>query len=65
MFNPPKGQRKLRLGLFYLLSVVALAVVYGPDNWTALAALAVSMATGVGVVVWGNVKSHEANGNGG
>ena len=65
MFKPPRGQRKFRIGLFYLCSVVSLAAIYGPEHWTSLAALAVSMASGVGVVVWGNVKFHQANGSGG
>ena len=76
MGNPlsaPEGQRKYRLGLLYLVGSFGLAItaVYkGVAGWdaVALASIPTSVATGLGVVVWGNSKEHAAkngHGNGG
>lgn len=59
------GGRKFALGLFYLLGcfgISAGALWSGHTGWDAvgLASLPVAIASGLGVIVWGNVKEHEA-----
>jgi len=66
------GRRKYTLGLAYLivcmiLNIIALTGGASMDlqSLGGMAALNTSMATGLGVVVYGNVKEHQAkNGNG-
>jgi hypothetical protein len=59
------GGRKLALGLIYLIGcfvIAILAVTRGASGWDALgiASLPTSIATGLGVIVWGNVQEHRA-----
>jgi len=59
------GGRKMALGLVYLIlgyACVFLAVFKGADAGViaSVAGACVSLATGMGVVVWGNVRVHEA-----
>lgn len=56
------GYRKLLLGLAYIVCVTALGLVamFRSVDLVSVAALAASMATGVGVVVWGNVQVAKA-----
>lgn len=67
-----QGIRKLLLGMVYLVGYFVLlgTVVFrgGPDAVGlvgALAASAVGLATGLGVVVYGNVATHRVQANGG
>lgn len=60
------GGRKFTLGLLYLLgcfTVSAISVSKGVVGWDAagVASLFASAATGLGVIVWGNVQEHRAN----
>jgi len=53
------------LGVMYLVGCfgVSFAAVFtGASGWEAagIAALPVSIASGLGVIVWGNVKEHQA-----
>lgn len=60
------GGRKFILGLTYLLfsfTLGLLGVVYGRDL-VGISALIASMATGLGVVVWGNVTAGKGATNG-
>jgi len=64
------GGRKFTLGLVYLLlcgAVSILAVNNGVTGWDAagVASLFASAATGLGVVVYGNVMEHRAKNGGG
>ena len=57
------GQRKLLLGAGYLagcFTVGGIAVYHGTVDLYGLAALCISWATGLGVVIWGNVQEHRA-----
>ena len=63
------GGRKFALGLVYLIlcgTVSILAVSNGVTGWDAagVASLFTSAATGLGVIVWGNVQEHRSK-NGG
>jgi len=54
------GGRKFVLGLAYLFVVSSMAVVAmvtGKADLYGVSALAVSLSTGLGVVVWGNVQA--------
>lgn len=60
------GGRKFTLGLIYLLGcfgVATGAILTGATGWDAvgLASLPMAIATGLGVIVWGNVQEHRAN----
>ena len=63
------GGRKFALGILYLVfvsSISYMAVSSGVTGWDAagVASLFASAATGLGVIVWGNVQEHRAkNGN--
>ena len=63
------GGRKFALGLIYLAGTFAISgfsVWKGVTGWDAagVASLFASAATGLGVIVWGNVQEHRAkNGN--
>ncbi len=67
-----KGNRKMIMCWTYMGCTTCLchsAIVrmseFGMDQMSGLASLCIGMATGLGVVVWGNVQSHRAaNGNG-
>ena len=64
------GGRKFTLGLIYMLgcfSISIVAVLHGATGWDAagVASLFVSTATGLGVVVWGNVQEHRTRNGGG
>ena len=59
------GHRKTLLGFCYLVGcfgVSLAAVLRGVTGWDAagVASLFASIAGGLGVVVWGNVKEHQA-----
>ena len=60
------GGRKFVLGLTYMLGcfgLLALGVYSGEAAIVgAVAGGCVSMAPGVGAIIWGNVKEHQANG---
>lgn len=64
------GYRKMLLGTLYLIGcfvMCIMAVWSGNSGWDAagIAALPTSVATGLGVIIWGNVQEHRAkNGNG-
>lgn len=54
-----RGYRKFTLGLAYIASMVALAglhILCGNSDLTGLGVFAAGVASGVGVVVWGNVQ---------
>ena len=65
-----RGQRKFWMCMAYLGCCAALdmtAIVSAGDTLSlaemgGLASLNASLATGLGVIVWGNVESHRANG---
>lgn len=66
------GWRKFGLGAFYLVGnfgLAGLAIWTGNDQATALVAavagFATGLATGLGVIVWGNVQEHRARNGGG
>ena len=64
-----EGSRKLALGLVYLIGGIAcvggaLYMEAGAGVISSVAAAFVSFATGLGVIVWGNVATHRAK-NGG
>ena len=67
-----RGQRKFWMCMAYLACCLVLdgmAIQSASDTLSlaemgGLASLNASMATGLGVIVWGNVQSHRANGNG-
>ena len=68
-----KGMRKVFLGVFYMvactgmdtLCIMNMQGAISLNSLSGLAALNTSLATGLGVIVWGNVQSHRAaNGNG-
>ncbi len=56
-----KGKRKFILGFFYLLCVFGLGIVaiLKGQSGADVGILAVSAATGLGAIVYGNVKEHE------
>lgn len=59
-----QGSRKFVLGLVYIFACSLLsgyAISKGYD-WAGIASLNASIATGLGVIVWGNVQTHRANG---
>jgi predicted membrane-bound spermidine synthase len=59
-----KGYRKFVLGLVYLVSVVSLAhrlIGLGITDFTSLGIFAAGLASGLGVVVWGNVQNHRTD----
>lgn len=65
-----KGHRKLLMCAGYLgcttglcQSAISSMTEFGMDQFSGLAALTMGMATGLGVVVYGNVKEHQANGS--
>jgi hypothetical protein len=66
------GRRKFSLGVIYLGCCAALSA-YGIHeaepldlgNMAGLAALNTSLATGLGVIVWGNAQEHRAKNGGG
>lgn len=63
MFQTIVGSRKLLLGFAYLLSVSGIAMtslLTGKGDLYGVAALGVSMATGVAAIIWGNVKVAQA-----
>ena len=60
-----RGYRKLALGFYYLTGMFAVCIVQlakgiSPVDWTGLGVLAGGLATGVGVIVWGNAQEHKA-----
>lgn len=60
------GGRKFLLGVIYLVLAFILGVVgiiYGRDL-VGISALIASMSSGLGVVVWGNVKAGQGGANG-
>lgn len=64
-----RGNRKVLMCAAYLgcttflcHSAIVRMTEFGMDQMSGLASLCVGMATGLGVIVWGNVKSHQANG---
>jgi len=65
-----QGSRKFALGLVYLIGSYGLAfaaILTGASGWdaAALASFPVSIATGLGAIVWGNAQEHRArNGHG-
>lgn len=66
---PTLGGRKFILGMIYLIGcfvTINLALWKGLSGWDSVAvgSMCVSIATGLGVVVWGNVQAGK-NGNGG
>jgi len=57
-----KGKRKFILGFFYLSCVFGLgiaAIVKG-QSVADVGILAISASTGLGAIVYGNVKEHQA-----
>ena len=57
-----KGKRKFLLGFFYLLCVFVLGLIalMKGQSIADVGILAVSASTGLGAIVYGNVKEHEA-----
>ena len=59
------GKRKFILGMTYVIGccvLIALAIYSGDAAIVASAAAAcVSLAPGVGIIIWGNVHEHKAN----
>ena len=61
------GGRKFALGLVYVIlgfATIIMAVYEAPEHIAAVAAGCVSLAPGVGAIIWGNVAEHRAQ-NGG
>jgi hypothetical protein len=58
-----KGKRKFLLGILYLVFVFGLGVlaIANGQSVADVGILAVSAATGLGAIVYGNVKEHEAS----
>jgi len=62
--NGKKRWQKFSLGVLYLAASTALGwkgLAAGADP-TGLGILLTGLATGVGVVVWGNVQQHKSEG---
>lgn len=64
-----KGNRKMLMCAAYLgcttwlcYSAISRMDQFGMDQMSGLASLCIGMATGLGVVIWGNVKVAQANG---
>lgn len=57
-----KGKRKFILGFFYLACVFGLgmAAIMKGSSVTDVGILAVSAATGLGAIVYGNIRENEA-----
>ena len=58
-----RGYRKMALGFFYLTGVFVVAILVvttGNGDLTSAGVFAGGAATGVGALVWGNAKEHEA-----
>lgn len=60
------GGRKLALGILYLVGGIGciLTAVWrnaDPGVIAAVAGAFLSLSSGLGIVVWGNVKEHETN----
>ena len=65
-----RGNRKMLMCGAYLgcttflcHSAISRMSEFGMDQMSGLASLCLGMATGLGVVVWGNVQSARANGS--
>ena len=59
------GGRKTFLGILYLGLVslqIILVIFYAKEGLLGFAPVILAEATGVGAIVWGNVKEHEFNG---
>lgn len=57
------GYRKFTLGLLYIAGGIVLtgmAIVMQPEIVSSVGIAYVSLATGLGVIVWGNIAEHKA-----
>jgi len=62
------GGRKFTLGLLYIIlgfATILTAVFEAPEHIAAVAAGCVSLAPGVGAIIWGNVQEHRTKNGGG
>jgi len=61
--KPAEGQRKFLMCMAYLgcCTVLDFKAMDASMDWAGLASLNASLATGLGVIVWGNVKSHQSS----